>query len=176
MDRDVRGQAARSSDPLRFVGQKWPIQVFLAPLLLGCVSLGFVFWLSRWLKLPPVAVCLIVAALMWCASSAASSFDLMFPAYLLSSVGLALIGAAICISGVVSFSRAGTTVNPMSQAPPRLFLSNALALALIPVFVVYTNRFQIGPEERALASLFGYEYLAYNARVRRVDLSRSLSP
>ena len=82
MDRDVRGQAARSSDPLRFVGKKRPIQVFLAPSLLGCVSLGFVFWLSRWLKLPPVAVCLIVAALMWCASSAAPSCDLMFPAYL----------------------------------------------------------------------------------------------
>ena len=122
MDRDVRGQAARSSDPLRFVGQKWPIQVFLAPLLLGCVSLGFVFWLSRWLKLPPVAVCLIVAALMWCASSAAPSFDLMFPAYLLSSVGLALIGAAICISGVVSFSRAGTTVNPMKPGSASSFL------------------------------------------------------
>jgi hypothetical protein len=41
-----------------------------------------------------------------------------------------------------------------------VFLSNALALAAIPLFVVYMHRFQIGPEERGLASLFGQEYLA----------------
>ena len=34
-----------------------------------------------------------------------------------------------------------------------IFLSNALAVALIPAFVVYMNRFQIGPEERAHGSI-----------------------
>ena len=47
------------------------------------------------------------------------------------------------------------------------FLSNALALALIPGFVIYMNRFQIGPEERALACLFANKYSSYTARVRR---------
>jgi protein-S-isoprenylcysteine O-methyltransferase Ste14 len=146
------------------------------------------------LKLPPVAFSLIVAALMWCVSWAAPSFEFTFPAYLPSSVALALVGAAICLSAVVSFRRAKTTVNPMrpgsasalvvsgiykfTRNPMYLgflvillgwaaFLSNALALALIPGFVIYMNRFQIGPEERALASLFANKYSAYTARVRR---------
>ncbi len=36
-----------------------------------------------------------------------------------------------------------------------------------PLFVSYLNRFQIKPEERALASLFGSEFGAYSKRVRR---------
>ena len=47
------------------------------------------------------------------------------------------------------------------------FLSNLAALALLPAFVVYINRFQIVPEERVLASLFPHEYPAYQAKVRR---------
>jgi protein-S-isoprenylcysteine O-methyltransferase Ste14 len=38
---------------------------------------------------------------------------------------------------------------------------------LLPVFVIYINRFQIRPEERVLASLFPHEYPAYRAKVRR---------
>jgi protein-S-isoprenylcysteine O-methyltransferase Ste14 len=48
-----------------------------------------------------------------------------------------------------------------------VFLSNPLALLLVPVFVLYITRFQINPEERALSSLFGGEYAAYRERVRR---------
>ncbi len=48
-----------------------------------------------------------------------------------------------------------------------VFLSNALALLLIPMFVAYLNRFQICPEERALGSRFPEEFAAYKARVRR---------
>ena len=146
------------------------------------------------LKLPPVALGAIVAALMWGASSATPAFDFRFPASLLSAAGLALLGAVICLSGVVSFRRAKTTVNPMrpdstsslvvsgiykyTRNPMYLgfllvllgwaiFLSNLAAFTLLPVFVVYMNRFQIGPEERALGSLFAGEYQAYHARVRR---------
>lgn len=42
-----------------------------------------------------------------------------------------------------------------------------LALFLVPVLVLYINRFQIEPEERALSALFGPEYAAYKGRVRR---------
>ena len=35
------------------------------------------------------------------------------------------------------------------------------------LFVLYINRFQIAPEERVLKELFGEEYVAYTARVRR---------
>ena len=47
------------------------------------------------------------------------------------------------------------------------YLSNWLALLLVPVFVLYINELQIKPEERALSTLFGDEYRSYAARVRR---------
>ena len=34
-------------------------------------------------------------------------------------------------------------------------------------FAAYLRRFQIAPEEDALASLFGAQYLSYKSRVRR---------
>ena len=48
-----------------------------------------------------------------------------------------------------------------------VFLSNPLALAPIPLFVLYMTRFQIRPEERALESRFGAEFAAYREQVRR---------
>jgi len=47
------------------------------------------------------------------------------------------------------------------------FLSNPTALVLLPVFVMYMNRFQIGPEERMLGFVFAREYPLYCASVRR---------
>src|SRR5581483_1730054 len=190
--------------PLRFAGHQSPMRVMLAPLFIGCGTLAFLFWSKRAvhkqgqsgleLKVPPVALFVIAAALMWFASSAAPALDFTFPANLASSVGLALIGALTCLAGIVSFRRAKTTVNPMkpdstsclvvsgiyryTRNPMYLglllillgwaaFLSNALALVLLPAFVLYMNRFQISPEERVLASLFGDSYTKYLARVRR---------
>jgi protein-S-isoprenylcysteine O-methyltransferase Ste14 len=46
-------------------------------------------------------------------------------------------------------------------------LSNVLALVWLPAFVVYRNRFQIGPEERVLASPVAEDYAEYRARARR---------
>ena len=48
-----------------------------------------------------------------------------------------------------------------------VFLSHALAFALLPAFVLYMNRFQILPEERALASKFGHQFTDYSHSVRR---------
>ena len=48
-----------------------------------------------------------------------------------------------------------------------IYLSNAFALLFVPMFLVYMNRFQIEPEERALTSRFGQEFVAYTRRVRR---------
>jgi protein-S-isoprenylcysteine O-methyltransferase Ste14 len=47
------------------------------------------------------------------------------------------------------------------------WLGNAAALLGLPAFVAYMNRFQIAPEERALAQRFGAAFDAYAARVRR---------
>ena len=146
------------------------------------------------LKVPPVALGAILAALMWSASAAAPAFDFTFPANTVASVSLALMGALTCLAGVGSFRRAKTTVNPIkpdsasslvvsgvygyTRNPMYLgfllilsgwaaLLSNLLALAVLPAFVLSINRFQISPEERALASLFADDYAKYRARVPR---------
>lgn len=146
------------------------------------------------LKLPPLALVVIMAALMWVASTATPIFDFALPAKRLWAVSLALIGFGTCLAGVASFRRAKTTVNPVkpdltsslvvsgiykyTRNPMYLgfalillgwgaLLSSLTALALVPAFVVYIDRFQIRPEEHVLTSLFPREYPGYQARVRR---------
>ena len=48
-----------------------------------------------------------------------------------------------------------------------VFLSNAVAFLFLPAFVSYMNRFQIEPEERALAARFGQAFVTYKSRARR---------
>jgi len=146
------------------------------------------------LKIPPPAVGLLIAAFMWLASRALPVFGLMFPAHRFFSVTVAVAGIVIIGLGMASFRRARTTVNPMkpdsasslvvssiyrlTRNPMYLgfllvllgwavFLSNALAFLLLPTFNLYMNRFQIEPEEKALTSLFGQQFVAYRSRVRR---------
>jgi protein-S-isoprenylcysteine O-methyltransferase Ste14 len=146
------------------------------------------------LKVPPVAVVLFMAALMWLVARAVPVFEIALPARGFLAIGLAVTGMVASLSGVVSFRRANTTVNPMKPdsssslvssgvyaltrnpmylgfllvlAGWAVFLSNMLGLLLLPVFVFYMNRFQIEPEEKALAILFGPAFIAYQSRVRR---------
>jgi len=146
------------------------------------------------LKVPPPAVALVTAILMWLASRGSPTLAFVLPTGNLLAVGLAVIGLIVAISGVVTFRRARTTLNPtkpedssslvswgiykITRNPMYLglllqlsawaiFLSNWIAVLFLPVFVVYINRFQIVPEEQALTSLFAREFVAYQARVRR---------
>ena len=146
------------------------------------------------LKLPPVVLGAIAAALMWIASWASPTFDINYPANPVFSAILALAGAITCLAGLISFRRAKTTVNPMNpDAASSLvvsgvyrytrnpmyagfllillgwaaFLLNVLALMVLPAFILYENRFQIFPEERVLTALFADEYTEYLASVRR---------
>jgi protein-S-isoprenylcysteine O-methyltransferase Ste14 len=146
------------------------------------------------LKVPPPAVALVTAVLMWLASRSSPALAFVFPASNLLAVGLAAIGLMVAISGVVTFRRARTTLNPtkpeassslvswgiykitrnpmylgllLELTAEAIFLSNWLAFLFLPAFVVYIDRFQIVPEERALTSLFAREFVAYQSRVRR---------
>ena len=47
------------------------------------------------------------------------------------------------------------------------FLASLATPLGVSLFVLYINRFQIAPEERAMASLFGADYAAYKEKVRR---------
>jgi protein-S-isoprenylcysteine O-methyltransferase Ste14 len=145
-------------------------------------------------RFPPPAVVLITALLMWAVRRAVPQLSFDAPSLKSLGVALAVAGFVIGATGVVTFRRAKTTVNPIklhsssslvawgvyaiSRNPMylgglimligwALFLLNTLSFALLPAYVLYINRFQIVPEERALASLFGDKYIAYQARVRR---------
>jgi protein-S-isoprenylcysteine O-methyltransferase Ste14 len=146
------------------------------------------------LKIPPLVVLVFVAALMWFGSRAAPMTGFQVPARHAIALGLAAVGVGTAVAGVVSFRIAKTTVNPLKpEAASALvtsgvyrltrnpmyvgalilligwatFLTNALSFILVPSFVLYMNRFQIGPEEKALTSLFASEFTTYCAKVRR---------
>ena len=130
---------------------------------------------------------------MWLASRAARLLRFDLPGQNWLAVVLISAGFLIGIAGVVTFRRASTTVDPrkpcasslvtwgvyaLSRNPMylgglimlvgwALFLSNALAFLFLPAYILYIDRFQIAPEERALTSLFGETYAVYQVRARR---------
>jgi hypothetical protein len=63
-------------------------------------------------------------------------------------------------------------VGPVADEDPArvawaAYLSSAWALLGPVMFVLYMNRFQIAPEEKVLASLFGSSYAEYRSKVQR---------
>lgn len=146
------------------------------------------------LKVPPPIVALVVALLMWLTPALAGIVVMPDLARVLGAVVMACIGQGIGFAGVIAFKRAKTTVSPtkarlasslvvqgvyrFTRNPMYLgflvtllawavFLANPMAVLWVVAFVLYITRFQIIPEERVLVSLFGGEYEAYKARVRR---------
>ena len=146
------------------------------------------------LKIPPPVVTLLVAVSMWFARGYAPSLGLAIPWRPALAVALVIVGIALALAGVLAFRKAKTTVNPMkpeasstvvatgiyrfTRNPMYLgmlvvllgwavFLANGICFLLLPVFVLYMNRFQIGPEERVLSEHFGTGYATYMKSVRR---------
>ena len=144
-------------------------------------------------KVPPPALVIVIALFMWLLSWATPSLHFDVPWHNVLAVVLVSAGFITGSSGVATFRRARTTVNPtrphasslvtwgvyaISRNPMYLggltmllgfaiFLSNPLAFLFLPLYVLYLNRFQIAPEERVLTSLFGETYVAYQAHARR---------
>lgn len=146
------------------------------------------------LKVPPDAVWLLVAALMWLASAIVPG--LVIPVQLRVGLAMALVGVGVgaIIGARLVLDRSHTTWHPtaprrtsslvtagpyrVSRNPMYLgmllmlvglavVLASPLALVLSSTFVLYMDRFQIGPEERALSEVLGQPYDDYAHRVRR---------
>ncbi|WP_198149773.1 methyltransferase family protein [Colwellia sp. MT41] len=106
--------------------------------------------------------------------------------------GFVLAGVFFALSGAISFRLAKTTVNPLKPDTASslvtsgvyqftrnpmyvgfvalLFvwashLGSAWGIALIALYIVYIQRFQIVPEERALVAIFKVEFSDYKAKV-----------
>lgn len=144
------------------------------------------------LKIPPVLTGAVTATGMWLVSRTLPTFT--FAPLRVVAVGMGIAGVMITGLAVLSFWRAHTTVNPMKPSSASflvtsgiygftrnpmylgllfiligwaLYLANVLTFLFLPAFILYMNRFQIEPEERALTALFGQEFLEYSSQVRR---------
>jgi len=144
------------------------------------------------LKIPPAIVAALIAAGMWLVSNTLSAFAYFSLPIL--TVGLGLAGFAIIGVAMLSFLMENTTVNPMKPSSASrlvtsgiygysrnpmylgmllilvawaLYLANVLTFLFLPACILYMNRFQIQPEERALRARFEQEYLKYVDRVHR---------
>ena len=145
-------------------------------------------------RVPPPIIGACIAALMYGAAQLFPDLDFEMPWRLAVCALLFVFGAGLDMAGLVHFLKARTTVNPLDPAAATklvtgglyrftrnpmylgfallllawgIFLANVAALLGVPAFVLYMNRFQIAPEERALEARFGAEYSRYCARVRR---------
>ena len=145
-------------------------------------------------RIPPPLVGLLFAAGMYAIDGMAAPLRIAFPGHVALALAIGVAALAVDVAGMLAFLRARTTVNPLqpdkasalvtggifrwTRNPMYLgmgtllvawavYLANPLSIVVIPFFVAYLNRFQIGPEERALEQRFGAEFRAYRQRVRR---------
>ncbi len=146
------------------------------------------------LRIPPAVVALLAALLMTLLARSATGLHWPAPVRFGGALLLFALGAAVAVAGVREFRRASTTVNPMTPAAASalvrsgiyrhtrnpmylgmllmlagwvVWLASIAAGAVLPAFVLYMNRLQIVPEERALASRFGRDFEEYRRSVRR---------
>lgn len=147
------------------------------------------------LKIPPLLLMLLFALGMWLLAPLTAPLSTQLALYTtVLALCLAVTGIAVALAGVLAFRRAKTTVDPRvpqqssslvlvgiyrySRNPMYLgfllllaafacYLQSLLALALLPLFVLYLNQFQIKPEERFLGQKFGQDFQVYMKQVRR---------
>jgi protein-S-isoprenylcysteine O-methyltransferase Ste14 len=146
------------------------------------------------LKIPPPVVAALLALAMWSASVSLPTLGIPLATRLVAAIAIAAFGIAVTVSGAVALRRLGTTHNPLKPDTASslaavgafrftrnpmyvglavilvgwaMFLASAWALIGVAIFVAYMTRWQIVPEERALAANFGASYAAYRAKVRR---------
>jgi protein-S-isoprenylcysteine O-methyltransferase Ste14 len=145
-------------------------------------------------KIPPPIVAVIIGAAMWAVSRVTPPLSLDGRLRVALAIAFAGFGFCVAAMGMLAFRRARTTINPVKVEEASsvvtsgiysrtrnpmyvgltclllawtVFLASPVALAGPIVFVLFTTRFQIVPEERVLTLKFGGEYTDYQARVRR---------
>jgi len=147
-------------------------------------------------KIPPPIVAIVTALLMWVISmvDTIGLFGLPIGMQAWGSATIALLGIATMVTGVFAFRKSETTINALKPEQASslvltgiyqktrnpmylgmllilsalaIFLGSAVAFIGLPLFVLFMNKFQILPEEKALQKLFGQEFSDYLLSVRR---------
>lgn len=145
-------------------------------------------------KVPPLVVAFLSALIMKLIATPGHVAIMNDPLRVIAAAGTLFVGIFFAVAGVMTFRKAKTTLDPrypgkaslvvssgiygVSRNPMYLgiafmlvafaiYLASALSLAGVLVFIVYMNRFQIIPEERAMKEKFGSDYENYLKKVRR---------
>jgi len=145
-------------------------------------------------RIPPPLVGLATAGLIWLLARELPQYRIPAPGATKTAIPLAYIGAAIDLAGLAAFLKAKTTINPLKPEKAThlvrssiyrhtrnlmylgmlalllawsAYLAHPAPFAALPLFVLYINCFQIAPEERAMARLFGAEFDDHRRRLRR---------
>jgi protein-S-isoprenylcysteine O-methyltransferase Ste14 len=146
------------------------------------------------LRVHPPIITIALGLLMWIGSRLAGSFPIPDLVRLAAPLVIAGLGLALGIAAMVTFSRAGTTVNPTTPEATMclvmhgiylysrnpmyvslllyliawaIYLASWPAVLGLPAFILYMTRYQIEPEERVLAARFPEDFSAYRRAVRR---------
>lgn len=146
------------------------------------------------LKILPAIVMVVFIFLMYFVTLIFSSFNNEFVFQIFLSVETFFSGLIVIAAGVYIFKEKHTTVNPLKPEEATslvtagiykftrnpmylgivlillswlIFLGNLLNIINIFLFILYMNKYQIIPEERALEKLFGEEFTTYKSKVRR---------
>jgi protein-S-isoprenylcysteine O-methyltransferase Ste14 len=147
------------------------------------------------LRVPPVVIVATASLGMWLAARALPAGPPgSAGARAVFAATLAVVGVSLAVAGIREFRVARTTVNPLQPGQASsmvtsgvyrytrnpMYLGMLCLLAgwgawlgrwapfcVLPVFVLYMNRFQIAAEERALEQRFGAAFREYAGRVRR---------
>lgn len=145
-------------------------------------------------KIPPPLYMLVFAIVMWLLDKYMPIFHWASPHWQKAGWIIVALGVLIDLFSMGLFIRAGTSPNPFQPENASQLISTGLyrftrnpmylgllvlltgwaihlgsfsPIVLLPLFVVTLTAFQIKPEEQALETIFGQEYIAYKTRVRR---------
>lgn len=145
-------------------------------------------------KVPPPFVVVLIGAVMWMAAQIAPPIQIDSHLRLALRGTVVLSGFIFLMLGFTAFGQAKTTIDPVNLEKASslvtggiyrltrnpmyvgftvvlvgwaVYLAIPWALFGSIAFVLFTTRFQIIPEERAMSSKFGQAYVEYKERVRR---------
>ena len=146
------------------------------------------------LRIPPPIIAALIALAMWPLSTTLPRVLVATQMRVAAAIAIALVGGAFSIADALAFRRAKTTVNPLRPERASALvttgvyritrnpmyvglllgllawaagLSSPVSLAGPVAFIMFINRFQIEPEEKALLVKFGPKYETYKSTVRR---------
>lgn len=144
-------------------------------------------------RIPPLVVMLIFGWVMGAIAGMTPFASFLFAQRGLAAAPFALAGLLLMVFAAIQFRAARTTLDPLRPGASKLvtgglfrlsrnpiylgmllvlvgwavFLCNPLTLLGLWAFMLFVNRFQIGPEERVLRAQFGEAFDAYATRTRR---------